>query len=149
MRDVPEVTRKSRVSLADHRTVTASALLAFGMRLSMANAFSRLYTPTRPPHMRPISVVAETAKRKRTNSLEATYISITIYLRPIGSAEYITTSPRTICRLPFARDFNLSFVGSFDDAAYALRCASRLSPEDGDVLYRAGVCAINQGRWSR
>lgn len=37
----------------------------------------------------------------------------------------------------------------FDDAFKSLQRAARLAPEDGDVLYRAGVCAINQGFWSR
>ncbi|CAN0504959.1 unnamed protein product, partial [Ectocarpus sp. 12 AP-2014] len=37
----------------------------------------------------------------------------------------------------------------FDDAFEALSRAARAAPDNADVLYRAGVCAINQGRWSR
>lgn len=37
----------------------------------------------------------------------------------------------------------------FDDAFDNLQRAAVLDPTNGDVLYRAGVCAINQGAWSR
>ncbi|CAM9974582.1 unnamed protein product, partial [Ectocarpus fasciculatus] len=37
----------------------------------------------------------------------------------------------------------------FDDAFEALTRAGRHAPDNADILYRAGVCAINQGRWSR
>eukprot|EP00903_Cladosiphon_okamuranus_P010088 g9555.t1 len=37
----------------------------------------------------------------------------------------------------------------FDDAFDALRRAARAAPDSAEVLYRSGVCAINQGRWSR
>ncbi|CAN0038112.1 unnamed protein product, partial [Scytosiphon promiscuus] len=37
----------------------------------------------------------------------------------------------------------------FDDASDALRRAARAAPDNAEIFYRAGVCAINQGRWSR
>lgn len=40
-------------------------------------------------------------------------------------------------------------ISRFEDAFDALRRATELDPDNGDILYRTGVCAINQGRWSR
>lgn len=37
----------------------------------------------------------------------------------------------------------------FDDASDILKWQAQLYPQRGDILYRAGLCAINQGRWSR
>ncbi|CAN0124855.1 unnamed protein product, partial [Discosporangium mesarthrocarpum] len=37
----------------------------------------------------------------------------------------------------------------YGDATEALKQAMGKDPEDGDLLYRAGICAINEGRWSR
>lgn len=43
----------------------------------------------------------------------------------------------------------LPLFARFDDAFDTLQRAARVAPNSAEVLYRAGVCAINQGRWSR
>lgn len=59
----------------------------------------------------------------------------------------VTLSPLALPLLP-PSPYPSSFP-SFDDAFDTLQRAARAAPESAEVLYRAGVCAINQGRWSR